>query len=90
VALLQQVHGFTSESVLNLSRRRTLQRETMMSIRTQDGTMMIREGLLLPDSAHIESFRYSNTWRTVPGLDSFALDRKLRAVGLHLFLLPMN
>lgn len=47
--------------------------------------MMIREGLLLPDSAHVESFRYSNTWRTVPGMDSFALDRKLRAVGLHLF-----
>lgn len=46
---------------------------------------MIREGLLLGDLAHIESLRYSNTWRTVPGMDSFALDRKLRAAGLHLF-----
>lgn len=56
-----------------------------MSTRVQDGTMMIREGLLFPDLAHIESLRYSNEWRTVPGIDSFALDRKLRAAGLHLF-----
>jgi len=47
--------------------------------------MMIREGLLLPDSAHLESRGYSNTWRTVVGVDSFAFDRKLRAAGLHLF-----
>ena len=46
---------------------------------------MIREGLLLPDSAHLESRGYSTTWRTVVGGDSFAFDRKLRAVGLHLF-----
>jgi hypothetical protein len=47
--------------------------------------MMIREGLLLPDSAHLESRGYSKTWRTLVGVDSFALDRKLRAAGLHLF-----
>jgi len=47
--------------------------------------MMIREGLLLPDSAHLESRSYSNTWRTLVGVDSFAVDRKLRAAGLHLF-----
>jgi len=47
--------------------------------------MMIREGLLLPDSAHLESRGYSNTWRTLVGMDSFAFDRSLRAVGLHLF-----
>ena len=47
--------------------------------------MVIREGVLLPDSAHLESRGYSNTWRTLVGVDSFAFDRKLRAVGLHLF-----
>ena len=46
---------------------------------------MIREGLLLADSAHLESRSYSNTWRTLVGVDSFAVDRKLRAAGLHLF-----
>lgn len=46
---------------------------------------MIREGLLLPDSAHLESRSYSNTWRTMVGVDSFAFDQKLRAAGLHLF-----
>jgi hypothetical protein len=51
----------------------------------QSGAMMIREGLFLPDSAHLESRSYSNTWRSIVGLDSFAFDRKLRAAGLHLF-----
>lgn len=57
----------------------------MLSTDIRSGTMMIREGLLLPDSAHLESRGYSNTWRTLVGVDSFAFDRKLRAVGLHLF-----
>jgi hypothetical protein len=66
-----------------LSKRLTAQHEMMLT-RIQDGTMMIREGLLSTDLAHIESLRYSDTWRMVPRMDSFALDRKLRAVGLHL------
>src|SRR5215475_7720414 len=57
----------------------------MLSTDIRSGSMMIREGLLLPDSAHLESRSYSNTWRTLVGVDSFALDRKLRAAGLHLF-----
>jgi hypothetical protein len=51
----------------------------------QSGVMMIREGLLLPDSAHLDSRSYSDSWRAVVQLDSFALDRKLRAAGLNLF-----
>lgn len=47
--------------------------------------MMIREGFFLPDSAHLESRPYSNTWRSIVGLDSFAFDRELRTAGLHLF-----
>ena len=56
-----------------------------MTIQIKDGTMMVREGLLLPDSARIESASYSNTWRTLVGLDSFAFDRKLRDAAFHLF-----
>jgi hypothetical protein len=51
----------------------------------QSGTMMIREGFLLPDSAHLGSRGYSDTWRTLLELDSFDLDRKLRADGWRLF-----
>ncbi len=56
-----------------------------MSTDIQSGAMMIREGVLLPDSAHLESRRYSNAWRAVAGVDKFAFDRRLRAAGLHLF-----
>jgi hypothetical protein len=56
-----------------------------MSTRIQDGTMIIREEFLLPDIAHIQSLSYSSTWRTLPEMDSFALDRKLRSAGWHLF-----
>lgn len=51
----------------------------------QSGTMMIREGFLLPDSPHLGSRSYSDRWRTVLELDSFDFDRKLRAAGWHLF-----
>jgi hypothetical protein len=56
-----------------------------MSFNIQNGAMMIREGFLLPDSSQIESLGYSDTWRTMVGMDSFALDRKLGSAGLHLF-----
>ncbi|HSM87285.1 MAG TPA: hypothetical protein VLT16_14100 [Candidatus Limnocylindrales bacterium] len=51
----------------------------------QNGAMMIREGFLLPESAELESRSYSKTWRTLAGTDSFAMDQKLRAAGLHMF-----
>ena len=51
----------------------------------KNGAMMIREGFLLPRASQIESLSYSNNWRTVVGMDSFAFDRKLGAAGLHLF-----
>jgi hypothetical protein len=56
-----------------------------MATDIQSGAMMIREGLLLPDSVHLEIQRYSTAWRSIAGVDSFALDRRLRAAGLHLF-----
>jgi hypothetical protein len=57
----------------------------MTSNGIQNGIMMIRDGFLLPDLAHIESLSYSKTWRSMVGMDSFAADRKLRAAGWHLF-----
>lgn len=56
-----------------------------MATDIQSGAMMIREGLLLPDFVYLESRRYSTAWRSIAGVDNFALDRRLRAAGLHLF-----
>jgi hypothetical protein len=36
-------------------------------------------------SDHLHSRSYSNNWRTMVGVDSLTVDRKLRAAGLHLF-----
>jgi hypothetical protein len=49
------------------------------------GAVMIREGILLPDCAHIETLSYSASWRSVLNDDSFAVDRKLRAAGWQFF-----
>jgi hypothetical protein len=57
----------------------------MVSTDIQSGAMMIREGFLVPDSAHLQSRSYSRTWRSLIGVDGFALDQKLREAGLHLF-----
>lgn len=46
---------------------------------------MVREEFLLPKASQIESLSYSNTWRTLVGMDSFAFARKLGIAGLHLF-----
>jgi hypothetical protein len=53
------------------------------SIKT--GAVMIREGVLLPECAHIETLSYSAGWRSVLNDDSFAVDRKLRAAGWQFF-----
>jgi hypothetical protein len=51
------------------------------------GTMMMREGILLPESAQLESRHYSNAWCTLIGVDSFGFEQKLSRAGLHLFFL---
>src|SRR6185437_3045602 len=51
------------------------------------GTMMMRHGMLLPESTQIETRRYSKIWRSLAAIDNFAFDRKLSAAGLHLFFL---
>jgi hypothetical protein len=58
-------------------------RAVASSIKT--GAVMIREGVLLPECAHIETLSYSAGWRSVVDGDSFAIDRKLRAAGWQFF-----
>jgi len=56
-----------------------------MPTRVQVDTMMIQEGLLLPTSLGLESDSYSNGWRVLKDIDSYSLDRRVRALGWHLF-----
>ena len=51
------------------------------------GTMMMREGMLLPESAQVESRHYSKAWRVLIGVDSFAFDQKLSGTELRLLFL---
>ena len=59
----------------------------MTRIEILPGTMMMRDGVLLPDSAQIETRPYSKIWRSLAVIDNFAFARKLSAAGLHLFFL---
>jgi hypothetical protein len=43
---------------------------------TTEATILIREGTLLPDALTLESEPYSPGWRSVTGLDGYAVDRK--------------
>lgn len=51
------------------------------------GTVLIKEGTPLPDSLAIKSELYSPGWRSVTGLDGYALDRKTHDAGWTLFFL---
>jgi hypothetical protein len=56
-----------------------------VSGRLTAGTMMVQEGLLVPDTVKMETDAYSEGWRSVRALDSFAMARALSTAGLHLF-----
>lgn len=49
------------------------------------GTMLMRQGFLLPDSVKIETLDYSATWRVLDEMDSSNLGQRLSRGGLHLF-----
>ena len=53
----------------------------------QAGTILIKEGTRLPDVLTLESELYSPGWRSVIGLDGFAIDRKTRDAGWAFFCL---
>ena len=51
------------------------------------GTILFREGTLLPDGLAFESELFSPGWRSVKGLNGYALDRKTPAAGWTFFYL---
>jgi hypothetical protein len=56
-----------------------------MADKIKAGTILIKEGALLPESLRFESEPYSKGWRLVKNLDSRGLDRKIREAGWTFF-----
>ena len=51
----------------------------------QIGTVMIQEGVMLPDPFVLDSDRYTLGWRALRVRDGFGVDRDLRSAGWHMF-----
>ena len=51
------------------------------------GTILMKEGLLMPPEINVRPEAYSPGWRILPGVNGYALDRKLRVVGWGCFFL---
>lgn len=49
------------------------------------GTVMIQEGVMLPDGFVLDSDRYAIGWRAVQRTDDFGVDHNLRLAGWHMF-----
>jgi hypothetical protein len=56
-----------------------------MAERIKSGTVLVKEGIVLPESLRIESEPYSKGWRLVRDLDGGSLDRKTSEAGWTLF-----
>ena len=56
-----------------------------MSDKIKTGTILIKEGALLPEALLFESEPYLKGWRLVKNLDSRGLDRRIREVGWTFF-----
>jgi hypothetical protein len=54
---------------------------------TKVGTVLIKEGTLLPGGLKFESELYSPGWRSVTGLDGYAMDRQAHDAGCTFFFL---
>lgn len=53
----------------------------------QAGTILIREGMLLPKALNVKSARYTDHWRTLTSLSRLRLDDKIRSAGWNFFFL---
>ena len=51
------------------------------------GTVLFKEGTLLPDGLTFDSEPYSPGWRSLKGLDGYAIDRKTHDAGWTFFFL---
>jgi len=58
-----------------------------MAAKMNAGTMLIKEGVPLPESVRFESEPYSKGWRLVKSLRSSEMDRQLFEAGWNLFYL---
>jgi hypothetical protein len=56
-----------------------------MAEKINAGTILIKEGTLLPECLQLESEPYSKGWRLVKNLDAKGLDRKIHQAGWTLF-----
>lgn len=56
-----------------------------MAEKIKTGSVLIKEGALLPESLRFESEPYSSGWRLVKNLDGYGLDRKIREAGWTFF-----
>ena len=56
-----------------------------MADKIKTGTVLVKEGTLLPKSLQVESEPYSKGWRLVKDLDGGGLDRKTHEAGWTLF-----
>jgi hypothetical protein len=56
-----------------------------MADKIKTGTILIKEGALLPESLRFESEQYLKGWTLVKDFDSRGLDRKIREAGWTFF-----
>jgi hypothetical protein len=56
-----------------------------MNEKIKTGTILIKEGTVLPECLQLESEPYSKGWRLVKHLDAKGLNRKIREAGWTLF-----
>jgi hypothetical protein len=56
-----------------------------MADKIKTGTILIKEGVLLPKALRFESEPFSKGWTVVENLDSRGLDRKIRDAGWTFF-----
>jgi hypothetical protein len=56
-----------------------------MDEKINTGTILIKEGAVLPECLQLESEPYSKGWRLVKNLDAKGLDRKIHQAGWTLF-----
>ena len=56
-----------------------------MEEKIDTGTILMKEGTLLPEGLQLESEPYSKRWKLVQNLDARGLDRKLHEAGWNLF-----
>ena len=55
--------------------------------RSKSGSILVKEGTLFPEGMQLESASYYPGWRSVKGLDGYALDRKTHDAGWIFFYL---